>query len=121
MNKTQLMKWNELPPRTPVRAKVEEVDLLVVRYGEEQVSVLYGRCPHRGVLLANGTLVGSKIICSWHGWEFRYDSGAAGQRCPDLEKFNAWVEDDYLCVDADQIRQWREQNLPCDVASEQSG
>lgn len=109
MGKTRLMKWEELLPRTPAKALVEEVDLLVIRDGEE-VSVLYGRCPHKGTLLANGSVVGKKIICGWHGWEFRYDTGAAGQRCPPLQKFEAWIEDGYIWVNADQVRTWREQN-----------
>lgn len=109
MNKVRLVKWDELPPRTPVKALVEAVDLMVIRYDDE-VSVLYGRCLHRGVLLANGVIVGKKVVCGWHGWEFRYDTGASGQRCPNLQKFDSWLEGDYLCVDADQIRLWREQN-----------
>ncbi|MCF7982032.1 MAG: Rieske 2Fe-2S domain-containing protein [Pseudomonadales bacterium] len=109
MKKVRLLKWDELTPRTPKKAMVEDVDLMVIRYGDE-VSVLYGRCLHRGVLLANGTIVGKKIICGWHGWEFRYDTGASGQRCPNLQKFDSWLEEGYLWVDADQIRTWKEEN-----------
>lgn len=109
MRKIKLVAWDSLAQRTPFKAVVEEVDLLVMRDGD-QVSVLYGRCLHRGVLLANGAVVGKKIICGWHGWAFRYDTGASGQRCADLKKFDSWVEQGYLWVDGDEIRAWREEN-----------
>lgn len=116
MRKVSLLNWQELPSRTPMKAKVEGVDLLIIRQGEA-VSVLYGRCLHRGVLLANGTLVGNKIICGWHGWGFHIDTGASAQACPDLKKFHAWIEDELLWVDADEIAAWNAANPQPFVAS----
>src|SRR5690349_21575654 len=46
-------KWSALEDRKPAHALVEDVDLVVVRYDDE-VSVLYGRCLHRGALMADG-------------------------------------------------------------------
>ena len=109
MRKTKLYHWAALEQRVPVKAVVSGIDLMIIRYGDE-VSVLYGRCLHRGVLLANGAIIGKKVICNWHGWEFRYDTGEAGQRCPSLKKFNSWVEADYLWVDADEVAAWGEAN-----------
>ncbi len=109
MKKIKLYPWAELEQRVPVQAVVEGTDLMIIRYGEE-VSVLYGRCLHRGVLLANGVIVGKKVVCNWHGWEFRYDTGESGQRCPALKKFKAWIEEGYLWVDADEVVSWSEQN-----------
>jgi len=109
LQKVPIIRWDELSLRIPAKANVEAVDLLIVRYGDDEVAVLSGRCPHKGALLANGTLLGNKIICGWHGWTFRYDTGEAGQACADLKKFSAWVDDGYLWVDAEQIRCWRDQ------------
>lgn len=109
MNKVRLQPWCELQQRVPTHAIVAETDLVVIRDGDE-VSVLYGRCLHRGVLLANGAVVGKKIICNWHGWAFRYDTGDADQRCPALKKFSSWVEDGYLWVDQDEVIAWNREN-----------
>lgn len=43
----QLTKFNDLKEKEPVYALAENTDLVVIRYGD-QVSVLYGRCQHRG-------------------------------------------------------------------------
>ena len=53
MNKTALLAWDELADRQPTYALVGEVDLVVIRF-DHQVSVLYGRCAHRGALMACG-------------------------------------------------------------------
>ena len=62
MKKVPIADWDELEPLTPAAALVANVDLVLVRYdrdGEESVSVLYGRCLHRGAMMADGS-VGSE-------------------------------------------------------------
>ena len=39
----------------------------------EPVSVVSERCPHRLVKLAHGTVVGGRLRCPYHGWEFGGD------------------------------------------------
>src|SRR5262245_51354255 len=53
MNKVTVATWSDLADRTPAYALVGNVDLVVIRRGDD-VSVLYGRCLHRGALLADG-------------------------------------------------------------------
>lgn len=60
-----LATWGELPDREPVGALVAGVDIVVVRY-DEDVSVLYGRCLHRGALMADGRVDGDDLICGLH-------------------------------------------------------
>ncbi|MBT3400451.1 MAG: Rieske 2Fe-2S domain-containing protein, partial [Rhodospirillaceae bacterium] len=92
MNKTAIAQWDDLPDRQPAYALVGGVDLVVVRY-DENVSVLYGRCLHRGALLADGSIQGEDLICGLHGWDFRYDTGiSAYANSERLEKFSAWIE-----------------------------
>ena len=55
-------------------ALVADVDLVVLRYGDE-VSVLYGRCLHRGALMSDGRVEGDNLICGVHGWDYRCDTG----------------------------------------------
>jgi glutamate synthase domain-containing protein 2/nitrite reductase/ring-hydroxylating ferredoxin subunit len=98
--------WGELSDRTPVHALVADVDLVVIRSGNE-VSVLYGRCLHRGALMADGRVEGDDLVCGLHGWDYRFRTGvsayANGER---LQPFTSWVEEGSVFVDADEIRSW---------------
>ncbi len=110
MNKTSLYKLDELEDRKPKAALVENVDLVVIRYGDE-VSVLYGRCLHRGAMLADGHVEDEDLICGVHGWDFRIDSGVSAYSNEEaLQKFNSWIEDGEVFVDADEIKEWEFNN-----------
>ncbi|MFB6219435.1 MAG: Rieske (2Fe-2S) protein, partial [Halobacteriaceae archaeon] len=104
--------WSELEDREPASARVEGVDLVVIRYDDE-VSVLYGRCLHRGVLLADGHVEGQNLICGVHGWDYRYDTGISEYNNEEqLPTFTAWVDedDDAVYVDAEEVAAWAEEN-----------
>ena len=59
MKNTKVAEWDSLEPLAPAYALVANVDLVVIRWpGEEDASVLYGRCLHRGALLAEHILYG---------------------------------------------------------------
>ena len=49
---------------------------MIIRRGDEH-SVLYGRCLHRGALLADGHVEGDDLICGLHGWDYRIDTGVS--------------------------------------------
>ncbi len=51
--------WADLADRKPAYALVGGVDLVVIRH-DDRASVLYGRCLHRGALLADGFVDGNK-------------------------------------------------------------
>jgi len=100
--------WSTLQDREPVYALVAGVDLVVIRYGD-RVSVLYGRCLHRGALLADGTIDGDNLICGLHGWDYRLDTGVSAYNNDEaLEKFSAWIdhEADAVFVDEAEVREW---------------
>ena len=110
MDKIKLAEWSTLAPLEPAYALVGNVDLVVVRYGDE-VSVLYGRCHHRGALLADGRVDGENLICGVHGWDYRYDSGISEYNNAErLQKFSAWIEDGAVWVDRDEIAEWEKSN-----------
>ena len=95
-----------LPDREPSYALVGEVDLVVVRFDEE-VSVFYGRCLHRGALMSDGFVRGNNLICGVHDWDYRLDSGVSEYANEEvLPKFKSWIEGDEICVDADEINAW---------------
>ena len=107
--KTQVATWSQLQDREPAYALVAGVDLVVVRY-DDQVSVLYGRCLHRGALLADGSVRGEDLICGVHSWDYRLESGiSAYNQAEALQKFDAWIdpEADAVWVDAAQVGAWQ--------------
>jgi len=72
MAKVAVADLKNLQDKIPAYALVANVDLVVIRF-EEEVSVLYGRCPHRGALLSDGSIEGANLICGVHRWDFRWD------------------------------------------------
>ena len=106
MKEVAICKWDDLDDRSPTYALLADVDLVIVRY-DDQVSVLYGRCAHRGALMADGRIEGDNIICGVHGWDYRYDTGISEYNNSEtLPKFNAWIEDGQVFVDEDEILAW---------------
>ena len=106
MNKTAIANWNDLKDRSPEYALVADVDLVVIRF-DDSVSVLYGRCAHRGALMSDGHVEGDNLICGVHGWDYRLDSGISEyNNAETLHRFNAWVEGDEVLVDQDEIADW---------------
>ena len=57
----------DLPDNTPFAATAAGVDLVLIRRGDD-VTALYGRCAHRGALLADGHVAGDLVVCDVHGW-----------------------------------------------------
>jgi glutamate synthase domain-containing protein 2 len=106
MRKQVVARWDDLEDRTPTAALVENVDLVVTRYDDE-VSVLYGRCLHRGALLADGHVDGDNLICGLHFWDYRLQTGISEyNNAEQLKKFTTWIEDGDVLVDADEVREW---------------
>ena len=106
MQKVSVAKLDDLEDRKPAYALVGEVDLVVVRF-DDTVSVFYGRCLHRGALMADGyrrrrqsdlrrTLLGLPA----RSRRIRIQQSEA------LPKFSVWIEDGEVLVDADEIAAW---------------
>lgn len=110
MKKTDVANFEELEDRKPAYALVGEVDLVVVRY-DDKVSVLYGRCLHRGALMSDGYVEGDNLFCGVHYWDYRLDTGVSEYSNEEaLHKFSSWVEDGRVLVDADEISAWAEKH-----------
>jgi glutamate synthase domain-containing protein 2 len=105
---TQVASYSELPDRAPTYALVAGVDLVVVRF-DDRVSVLYGRCLHRGALMSDGHIDGDNLICGLHGWDYRYDTGVSEyDNSEALHRFEAWIdhEADAVFVDEAEVEAW---------------
>ncbi len=108
MNRVSIAEWNELKPLTPAYALVGNVDLVVMRWeNEDQVSVLFGRCLHRGALLADGHIRGKDLICGLHEWDYNYKTGISSYNPEEqLHRFSAWIEKGKVWVDEAEIVAW---------------
>ena len=103
--------WSELEDRQPAYALVASVDLVVIRY-DDAVSVFYGRCLHRGALLADGFIRGDDLICGVHNWDYRYDTGVSSYNNDEaLHKFSAWIDPDAdaVYVDEAEVQAWHDE------------
>ncbi len=110
MTKTKIANLSTLPDRKPQYALVGEVDLVVVRWGDE-ISVFYGRCLHRGALMSDGFVSGKNLMCGVHYWDYRLDSGVSEYANNEaLPKFKSWLDGDDVLVDADEINAWAIEN-----------
>jgi glutamate synthase domain-containing protein 2 len=106
----QLLKFDDLKEKEPAHALAENTDLVLIRYGD-QVSVLYGRCQHRGALMSDGAIVGDDIICGLHQWDYRYDTGvSAYNNSEKLHKFQEIIKDGYVCLDREQVLAFQKDN-----------
>jgi glutamate synthase domain-containing protein 2 len=108
----RVARWSALEDRTPSYALVSDVDLVVIRF-DDRVSVLYGRCLHRGALLSDGRVDGDNLICGVHLWDYRVDTGVSEYANEEaLHRFEAWIDSDAdaVFVDADEVAAWSEDN-----------
>lgn len=106
MKKLKLIAFSKLEEKTPTSQQVNGLDVVLVRYGNN-VSVLYGRCLHRGALMADGHIEGDNLICGVHGWDYRYDTGVSEYNNNEvLHKFFSEIKDDWVWVDEDEINQF---------------
>ena len=106
----RIAEWEALDDRQPAHALVANVDLVVIRY-DDDVSVLYGRCLHRGALLSDGHISGEDLICGVHDWDYRFRTGVSAYSNEEaLDKFTAWVEDGGVWVDEAEIAAWEKEH-----------
>ena len=110
----KLISWSSLDILKPTYALSSNVDLVVLRLPDddpEQVVVMYGRCQHRGALMSDAHIHDNKIVCGLHGSHYIYKTGINPRYInKNLQKFKAWIEDDFVCVDAEEIAAWEVKN-----------
>ena len=112
MANIKLLSISTLEEKVPVHALASKTDLVIIKYGKE-ISVLYGRCHHRGALLGDGYVDGENLICGLHGWDYRYDTGISEYNNDEkLHKFTAIIDGDTLSVSQKEIEDFEEQNPP---------
>ena len=102
--------YSELEDRIPTYALVENTDLVIVRY-DDDISVLYGRCQHRGALMSDGHIDGANLICGVHNWDYRVDTGVSEYNNNEqLHKFTSFIDGDSVLVDKAEIIEFERLN-----------
>ena len=108
MEKIKLVELNHLKDRVPEHFLIDNLDLVAVRY-DENVSVLYGRCLHRGALMGDGYRDGENRICGVHGWDYRFDTGVSEYNNEEvLHKFFSEIKEGWVWIDKDEILNYLE-------------
>ncbi len=91
MKKIKLAAVSDIADRTPTHFRIAGLDLVFVKK-DELISLLYGRCLHRGALMGDGFVSGDNLICGLHGWDYRIDTGISEYNNEEkLPKF--WCEE----------------------------
>jgi glutamate synthase domain-containing protein 2/nitrite reductase/ring-hydroxylating ferredoxin subunit len=99
----KLLAYSRLKDRIPAHAEIKGLDLVLVPY-DDKVSVLYGRCLHRGALMADGSIEGENLICGVHGWDYRFDTGVSEYNNDEaLHKFSAEIKGDAVWIDESEV------------------
>ncbi|MCO4745847.1 MAG: aromatic ring-hydroxylating dioxygenase subunit alpha [Proteobacteria bacterium] len=65
-----VLAWSHEVRAEPLIRKLYGDPIVLFRSASGQVGALEDRCPHRGVPLSTGTVVGERLQCGYHGWEF---------------------------------------------------
>ena len=106
MTKIKLIEFSVLEEKQPLHRVQKGLDLVIVKY-DNSVSVLYGRCLHRGALLGDGHVEGNNLICGVHGWDYRMDTGVSEYNNAEaLHKFFTEIKDGWVWVNDEEIDQF---------------
>ena len=70
---------SELPPEGEAREFECQGRTVCVARANGEVTAMDNVCLHRGGPLGQGVVMGDKIVCPWHGWEFDLKTGNAVQ------------------------------------------
>jgi len=110
MNNYNLGLLSDLQDRAPLHKMVNGLDLVVIKFGNN-ISVLYGRCLHRGALMSDGYVEGENIICGLHGWDYRMDTGVSEYDNSEvLHKFSSEIRDNSIYVSEEEINTYLEKH-----------
>ncbi len=98
-----IAKFSELENKKPTHVLINGLDLVLIKF-DTDISVLYGRCLHRGALMADGHIEGKNLICGVHGWDYRVDTGISEYNNKEiLHKFTTNIEGDDIFIDESEI------------------
>ena len=105
-----LCAFADLSDRKPSGYQINGLDLVAVRF-DDNVSVLYGRCLHRGALMADGFVDGDNLICGVHNWDYRIDTGVSEYNNEEiLHKFTSEIREGQVWIDEAEVDTYLEEH-----------
>jgi len=100
--------FDHLENREPTYGRASKTDLVLIRY-ENNVSVLHGRCLHRGALLSDGSVQDDNLICGLHNWDYRIDTGVSAYNNTEvLHKFREFLHEGKVYLDKNEVLEYEE-------------
>jgi nitrite reductase/ring-hydroxylating ferredoxin subunit len=85
----------ELPPEGELRAFALGPLSVCIANAGGVFTALGNTCPHRGAPLSAGCIEDGKLVCYWHGWEFRLSDGACvNHDSASVERFELVIRGD---------------------------
>lgn len=65
-----VLAWSHEVCSRPIVRTLYDQPIALFRSASGSVGALVDRCPHRGVPLSGGKVIGDRLQCPYHGWEF---------------------------------------------------
>lgn len=104
MNYQFVIALKDLPQRQPVKKKLGETELLLIREADS-VQAFQAKCPHAGAPLEQGAICGDRLICPWHKAAFELSSGKMCEplALADLKQYPVRIENGQILVNPEAM------------------
>jgi nitrite reductase/ring-hydroxylating ferredoxin subunit len=91
-------RWHRAPlPADRIVVEIEGRRIAVFREGE-RVYAVDAACPHAGNPLVEGELLGTTLVCAFHGWRFDVETGACLHGEEPVRRYPAELRDGELWI-----------------------
>ena len=93
---------DQLEEGKPWRIRLEAMDLMLTRFGQDEVHALSNVCLHRGAPLSGGETAEGMVTCNLHFWQFDLKDGHCVQ-VPSivLKNYPSKIEEGAVFVEID--------------------
>lgn len=95
-----LARSQDLPSGTVLRGRLLEKDLVLWRDNHAQIFAWEDRCPHRGIRLSAGRVVGNTLICPYHGLVFNHEG-----RCIKVPAHPDYLPPKQMCLQTYRVQE----------------
>ena len=100
----QVATLSEIPQDRPLKVRVGETDIILVRDGEA-VRAYGATCPHAGAPLEQGAVCNGRIVCPWHKGMFAVADGSLLEPPPldPLPRYETRLDGEVVMVSAEPM------------------
>lgn len=77
---TRIASLSELPPEGEAREFFVGLSSVCIVNANHNFVAMRNVCPHKGAPLSEGLIENGKLVCAWHGWEFKLSDGTCINR-----------------------------------------